>query len=75
MIRNCGRRSTKNVGYVQGNFLDDRAPIKRWQQIADSSAGNAVFYLATAPRFFSEVVRRLGASGLLEESPKRSEGW
>lgn len=29
--------------------------------------GNCLTYLATAPRFFSEVVRRMGAAGMLEE--------
>ena len=38
------------------------------QKIADSGTGNAVFYLATAPRFFSEVVQRLGSAGLLAET-------
>lgn len=30
--------------------------------------GNAIFYLATSPRFFPEVAQRLGAAGLLDES-------
>src|SRR5947209_2111976 len=31
------------------------------------TAGNYLFYTATAPRFFAEVVRQLGASGRSEE--------
>ncbi|MBZ9783055.1 glucose-6-phosphate dehydrogenase [Pseudomonas sp. REP124] len=60
----------RNISYVQGDFLDDSTYQALAAKIADSGTGNAVFYLATAPRFFSEVVRRLGASGLLEETPE-----
>lgn len=60
----------KNISYVQGDFLDDSTYQALAAKIAASGTGNAVFYLATAPRFFSEVVRRLGACRLLEESPE-----
>ena len=59
----------KNISYVQGDFLDDSTYAALEQKIIASGTGNAVFYLATAPRFFSEVVQRLGASGLLKETP------
>ncbi|MFC3938914.1 glucose-6-phosphate dehydrogenase [Pseudomonas gingeri NCPPB 3146 = LMG 5327] len=58
----------KNISYVQGDFLDDSTYTALADKIAASGTGNAVFYLATAPRFFSEVARRLGAAGLLEET-------
>ncbi|MBV7489796.1 glucose-6-phosphate dehydrogenase [Pseudomonas sp. PDM30] len=60
----------KGISYVQGDFLDDSTYQALAAKIADSGTGNAVFYLATAPRFFSEVVRRLGSAGLLEENPE-----
>lgn len=60
----------KGISYVQGDFLDDSTYQALAASIAASGTGNAVFYLATAPRFFSEVVRRLGANGLLEEGPE-----
>ena len=60
----------KNISYVQGDFLDDSTYEALEQKIIASGTGNAVFYLATAPRFFSEVVQRLGASGLLKETPQ-----
>ena len=56
----------KGISYVQGDFLDDSTYQALAEKIAASGTGNAVFYLATAPRFFSEVVRRLGAAGLLQ---------
>nr|BFD42185.1 glucose-6-phosphate dehydrogenase [Pseudomonas sp. FFPRI_1] len=63
-------RLTRGISYVQGDFLDDSTYAELAARIAASGTGNAVFYLATAPRFFSEVVQRLGASGLLEEGPQ-----
>ncbi|WP_338523485.1 glucose-6-phosphate dehydrogenase [Pseudomonas batumici] len=63
-------RLAKNISYVQGDFLDDATYVALGEKIAASGTGNAVFYLATAPRFFSEVVRRLGAAGLLVDSPE-----
>ncbi|KIH82603.1 glucose-6-phosphate dehydrogenase [Pseudomonas batumici] len=63
-------RLAKNISYVQGDFLDEATYVALGEKIAASGTGNAVFYLATAPRFFSEVVRRLGAAGLLVDSPE-----
>jgi glucose-6-phosphate 1-dehydrogenase len=60
----------KSISYVQGDFLDDSTYEALAAKIAASGTANAVFYLATAPRFFSEVVRRLGAAGLLNETPE-----
>ena len=61
-------RLAKHISYVQGDFLDDATYVALGEKIAASGTGNAVFYLATAPRFFSDVARQLGAAGLLEES-------
>ena len=56
------------ISYVKGDFLDDNTYTDIGTKIADSGTGNAVFYLATAPRFFSDVVQRLGSAGLLTET-------
>ncbi|MGO9606638.1 MAG: glucose-6-phosphate dehydrogenase [Candidatus Binataceae bacterium] len=62
----------KRVYYVSGDFRD----AKLYQKLKDSLAkidkeqatpGNYLFYLATAPQFFGEIVRQLGASGLTTE--------
>ncbi len=52
---------------MQGDFLDDSTYTALAAKIAASGTGNAVFYLATAPRFFSEVARRLGAGVVIEK--------
>ncbi|WP_397453530.1 glucose-6-phosphate dehydrogenase [Pseudomonas sp. NA-150] len=56
------------ISYVQGDFLDDSTYSDIEKKIQATGTGNAVFYLATAPRFFSEVAKRLGSSGLLVET-------
>jgi glucose-6-phosphate 1-dehydrogenase len=56
------------ITYVQGDFLDDSTYSAIEEKIKATGTGNAVFYLATAPRFFSEVTRRLGSSGLMVET-------
>ncbi|MBX8514133.1 glucose-6-phosphate dehydrogenase [Pseudomonas cichorii] len=58
----------KRISYVQGDFLDDSTYQDIASKIEGSGTANAVFYLATAPRFFSEVASRLGSSGLLRET-------
>ncbi|RMQ47694.1 Glucose-6-phosphate 1-dehydrogenase [Pseudomonas cichorii] len=58
----------KRISYVQGDFLDDSTYQDIAGKIESSGTANAVFYLATAPRFFSEVASRLGSSGLLKEA-------
>ncbi|MDD2053958.1 glucose-6-phosphate dehydrogenase [Pseudomonas putida] len=56
------------ISYVQGDFLDSATYTELGARIAASDNANAVFYLATAPRFFSAVVEQLGGAGLLQES-------
>ena len=58
----------ERITYIQGDFLDDSTYQDIEQKIHSTGTGNAVFYLATAPRFFSEVTKRLGSSGLMVES-------
>ncbi|WP_020205814.1 glucose-6-phosphate dehydrogenase [Cupriavidus sp. WS] len=59
----------RRISYLQGDFLDDRTYADIAARIKAAPTGNAVFYLATSPRFFGEVVDRLAAAGLLAESP------
>ncbi|MDD2045964.1 glucose-6-phosphate dehydrogenase [Pseudomonas putida] len=61
-------RLAKRIGYQTGDFLDDATYQAIARRIESNPSANAVFYLATSPRFFSEVVQRLGAAGLLDES-------
>nr|WP_314581244.1 glucose-6-phosphate dehydrogenase [uncultured Pseudomonas sp.] len=57
----------KRITYITGDFLDDSTYTDIDAKIKSTGTQNAVFYLATAPRFFSEVTKRLGSSGLMVE--------
>ncbi len=61
-------RLAKRIGYLTGDFLDEATYQAIAQRIEKNPSSNAVFYLATSPRFFGEVVQRLGAAGLLDET-------
>lgn len=57
------------IGYVSGDF-EDPATYGRIRERLDQrkqQTGNAVFYLAVAPRFFAVISEQLGAAGLLKE--------
>ena len=70
----------KRIYYVRGDFQDPKA----YQQLKDQielaekehrTQGNHFYYLAVAPRFFSEVIRQLGAAGLAEERDGHWRAW
>ena len=58
------------LAYVQGDF-DDPATFQRLKQRLGDQAQNCLFYLAIPPAVFGEVVRQLGAAGLIQED----KGW
>src|SRR6266705_5484109 len=63
--------------YVSGNFDDDQTFSRLKDSLAKldrerQTEGNVVFYLATAPEYFAEVVQKIGAAGLTDEENK---GW
>ncbi len=62
--------------YVRGDFNDDQtyAQLTRVLQTAAGVAGrtdNVLYYLATPPDFFGEIVARLGQARLTTEGPDR----
>ncbi len=62
----------KRIYYIKGDFQNPEGYKTLKQQIAavektHNISGNHFYYLAVAPRFFGEVVRQLGAAGLVEE--------
>src|SRR5438270_4006481 len=66
----------EGISYVRMPF-DDEAGYGRLAAELDrldrerGTAGNRVFYLATAPQFFSVIIDRLGASGIA----RAGQGW
>lgn len=61
-------RLARRIHYLTGDFLASTTYQAIAQRIDKSGTGNAIFYLATAPRFFAEVARQLGGAGLLDEA-------
>ena len=53
----------ERIHYQRGDFTDDAA----YAALAKRIAGNAAFYLATAPSFFGTIVEKLAAAKLLDE--------
>jgi glucose-6-phosphate 1-dehydrogenase len=63
----------QRVYYVSGNFSNAEAYQRLNEVLATVDAthgtqGNYFYYLATLPQYFSEIVKRLGAVGLTDES-------
>ncbi len=57
--------------YLSGDFLDRQTYSRLTESLKNinsthGTAGNYVFYMATAPKFFAEIVQHLGAQGLVE---------
>jgi glucose-6-phosphate 1-dehydrogenase len=64
------------INYIAGDFDDANAYIQLGDRLKDldrqhNTKSNVLFYLATAPSFFSKIVQQLGAVGLTKEAP----GW
>jgi glucose-6-phosphate 1-dehydrogenase len=58
------------ISYITGDFTDPATYAAIDERIQANGTANAMFYLATSPRFFSEVAEQLGAAGLLKETPE-----
>ena len=62
----------QRISYERGDFADPTAYATLGKRLSDldrdlKTGGNYLFYLATAPRFFAEVVQQLGQSGLSKQ--------
>jgi len=70
------KRILSAIYYLSGD-LQDPGTYKRLSELLEKvdkdhgTQGNYFYYLATAPNFFGEVVRQLGAAGLAQESEDR----
>jgi glucose-6-phosphate 1-dehydrogenase len=68
-----------NIDYLQVEFGDGAGYRRLAERLAAldrsrGTRGNRVFYLATPPSAYPEIVERLGAAGL-NRSPEESGGW
>jgi len=61
--------------YQQGNF-DDPAGYRKLKEMLEQAerergtGGNRLFYLATPPAFFPEIISQLGGAGLVQAAPE-----
>jgi len=60
----------KHLHYMSGNFAsqDDFRTLNNRLQGLESGPSDRMYYLATAPRFFLQIVKSLGQEGMVEES-------
>ncbi|MCP4425917.1 MAG: glucose-6-phosphate dehydrogenase [Chloroflexi bacterium] len=58
-----------HLHYVAGGFVDaaDYAQLKTALGEIEVEKANRLYYLATPPRFFAEIVSQLGAAGMVQE--------
>jgi glucose-6-phosphate 1-dehydrogenase len=64
----------ERIYYISGDFRDAAKYVELKNKLAEldtkhNTPGNYLYYLATAPRFFSEIVKQLGAVELQCEEP------
>jgi glucose-6-phosphate 1-dehydrogenase len=64
----CWSWLADRISYLKADFDDDGAYRTIADRVKSLGAGAALFYLATAPRFFAGVAERLARAGLLAES-------
>ncbi len=63
----------ERIYYLSGEFADPKAYLELKSLIEEveqrhQTRGNRLYYLATLPSFFGQVVDQLGAAGLVEET-------
>jgi glucose-6-phosphate 1-dehydrogenase len=66
----------KRLFYERGDFADANTFAKLQERLASldveqHTESNYLFYLATAPKFFAQIVQQLGASGLSQQETGR----
>src|SRR3984957_393142 len=66
----------KRLFYERGDFADANTFAKLQERLASldveqHTESNYLFYLATAPKFFAQIVQQLGASGLSRQENGR----
>ncbi|MEM7111265.1 MAG: glucose-6-phosphate dehydrogenase [Chloroflexota bacterium] len=62
-----------NLHYISGSFTDPDAYAELDQQLVAAEQGDAnrLYYLATPPRFFANIMQQLGAKRMVQETA----GW
>src|SRR5579862_3007850 len=69
-----------NLHYITADFLsaDGYVELKRRLEELEQRSGapdNRLYYLATTPSFYADIVDRLGEHGLVNTDTKAAQGW
>lgn len=72
----AGEEFTRRLHYQRGDFADPATYSALSDRLSGldreyKTDGNYLFYLATAPKFFGQIVQQLGRAGLSNEEPGR----
>ncbi len=59
----------QRLSYLRGDMTDPAVYDQLQKRFKANRTGNAVFYLATAPKLFGDAVDSLARAGLLDEGP------
>jgi glucose-6-phosphate 1-dehydrogenase len=70
----------KNITYITADFLAPEGYEKLKERLGEigksgDKPDNRLFYLATPPSFYADIVERLGAHGLVSPSVRTGENW
>jgi glucose-6-phosphate 1-dehydrogenase len=63
--------------YVSGSFseLNDYAMLQDTLHELEGETADRLYYLATSPHFFAEIIAHLGAAGMNGEGKDEASGW
>ncbi|WP_445620935.1 glucose-6-phosphate dehydrogenase [Kushneria sp. Sum13] len=61
----------QRIHYLQGDFTESDIYTRIGQYLDKATSDNAIFYCATAPRFFGEIATQLGQTDLMKEGNNR----
>ncbi len=61
----------ERLHYLKGDFTDGDVYARISEHLDSATSDNAIFYCATAPRFFGEIATQLGQAGLTQEGEHR----
>ena len=70
----------KNMSYITADFQSPDGYIKLKERLSELGKDRAVpakrlYYLATPPSFYADIVERLGANDLVTNTARRGEDW
>jgi len=63
--------------FVSGDFTkeDDYAALEKTLRAIEGGEAHRLYYLATPPRFFAEIVAQLGSAGMIQENARETGSW